>query len=101
MATMTSTSDSAQRVQTIRLIDEIGADLSGRTLGDTVRATVDPSVSEVVFDCEGLGSMSPSFADEVFGKLAQESQRPAIRIVNATPDILALIRFAVQERSAS
>jgi hypothetical protein len=87
-------------MQTIRL-SESGPDLSGRGLGETVRESVEPGVARVVFDCQDVESMSPSFADEVFGKLAALPERPHIQIVNATPDIIALVRFAVQERNGA
>ncbi|HTA33714.1 MAG TPA: STAS-like domain-containing protein [Solirubrobacteraceae bacterium] len=88
---------SNENIQTIHL-SELGPDLSGRTRGETIRGLVEPGVTEVVFDCTGVESMSPSFADEVFGKLAAQPQRPHIKIINASQDILALARFAVSER---
>lgn len=86
-------------MQTIHLADELGPDISGRSRGEAVRASVEAGVDEVVFDCAGVESMSPSFADEVFGKLAAQPDRPRIQIVNASPDVLALVRFAVAERN--
>ena len=87
-------------MQTIRLRNW-GEDLSGRTLGEEVRGVVSTQATEVVFDCSGIESMSPSFADELFGKLSVESSRPkTLRVAHAEPDIISVIRFAVQERSA-
>jgi len=94
--TTTLASKSPNR-QTIHLA-EAGPDLSGRTLGESIRLSIESGATEVIFDCAGVESMSPSFADEVFGKLAAQPQRPHIQIVNATPDIVALARFAVRER---
>jgi hypothetical protein len=94
---MTTALASNPNTQTIHL-SELGPDLSGRTLGESIRGSIEAGVTEVVFDCTGIESMSPSFADEVFGKIAAEPQRPHIQIVNATPDIVALARFAVTER---
>jgi STAS-like domain of unknown function (DUF4325) len=78
-----------------------GPDLSGRTLGESVRQDVIGLEPAVVFDCTGIESMSPSFADEVFGKLASspDSERPHISVVNAPVDVLSAIRFAVHERT--
>lgn len=90
----------APHTQTIRLAD-IGPDVSGRTRGQAVRESVEATATEVVFDCTGVESMSPSFADEVFGKLAELSIRPQIMVVNAATDILALIRFSVQQRTSA
>ena len=89
---------SSPNTQTIHL-SELGLDISGRTRGEAIRASIDSGVTEVVFDCTGIESMSPSFADEVFGKLAAEPQRPRIMLTNAGQDILALARFAVSERT--
>jgi hypothetical protein len=85
-------------MQTIRLV-ESGPDLSGRALGAAIRESIQPGVPSVVFDCTGVESMSPSFADEVFGKLSAQPGRPPMQIVNATPDIIALVRFAIGERN--
>lgn len=76
-----------------------GPDLSGRTLGASIREEVIDLSPEVLFDCEGIESMSPSFADEVFGKLASSPKRPHISVVNAEPAVLSAIRFAVSERT--
>jgi hypothetical protein len=78
---------------------DIGPDVSGRGHGQTIRESVEPDATEVIFDCAGVESMSPSFADEVFGKLAELPERPSMRVINAPSDIVALIRFAVQERT--
>jgi hypothetical protein len=78
-----------------------GPDLSGRTLGGAVRQEVVGLGPEVVFDCAGVESMSPSFADEVFGKLASlpDPERPHISVIHALPEVLSAIRFAVHERT--
>lgn len=95
-----STSNAASGVQTVRLA-ELGPDVTGRSLGARVREQLAPGVAEVIFDCEDVEAMSPSFADELFGKLAAEPVRPHVRVINATPDVLATIRFAVSERTAN
>jgi hypothetical protein len=97
MTTTALASESPSR-QTIRLAEQ-GPDISGRTRGEIVRDSIDSGVTEVVFDCSGVESMSPSFADEVFGKLAERPQRPRIEIINAKPEIVSLVRFAVQQRN--
>jgi hypothetical protein len=99
--TATALTSEAPNTQTIHLADQVGPDVSGRTRGEAIRLSVEPGATEVIFDCTGVESMSPSFADEVFGKLAEQPQRPAIRVVNAAPDILSLIRFSVQERTSA
>lgn len=87
-------------MQTIHLGDS-GPDLSGRALGESIRESIEPDAPSVIFDCAGVESMSPSFADEVFGKLSAQPARPPMQIVNATPDIIALVRFAIGERNGS
>jgi len=96
---MPSTSSSGEDYYVV--LADLGPDLSGRNLGEQVRHEVlGFDAKEVVFDCTRVDSMSPSFADEAFGKLATEDQRPRIRVVNATPDILSTVRFAVRNRSS-
>jgi STAS-like domain of unknown function (DUF4325) len=81
------------------MLDEWGPDVTGRTLGEQIRENLPVSVAEIIFDCSGVDTLSPSFADELFGKLAAAPSRPHIRVVNATSDVLATIRFAVAERT--
>ena len=95
----TPSTSSPSQEQTIRL-GEWGPDVTGRSLGIVVRGEVLPHAPEVVFDCSGVESISPSFADELFGKLAAQRERPHIKIINGSPDIIAAIRFAVRERSS-
>jgi hypothetical protein len=60
----------------MRLVDRFGAVLGGRSLGETIRAEVLEQLSHgenlVVLDLDGVEAVSPSFADEVFGKLQAE-----------------------------
>jgi hypothetical protein len=96
---MPSTSKSGDDYYVV--LADLGPDLSGRSLGEQVRREVlGFDAKEVVFDCIGVDLMTPSFADEAFGKLALEDRRPRIRVVNATPDIVSTVRFAVRNRSA-
>jgi hypothetical protein len=93
--TLTSRSPDTQTIH----LGEAGPDLSGRALGESIRTSIDPGAPSVVFDCAGVESMSPSFADEVFGKLSEQPGHPSVQIVNAATDIIAVVRFAVGERS--
>jgi STAS-like domain of unknown function (DUF4325) len=95
---MNPTSTSSGGKQVISLAD-LGPDVSGRELGESIRERVIPGTDEVVFDCAGIETMSPSFADELFGKLAVQEDRPAhLRVANASPDVTSVVRFAVRER---
>jgi STAS-like domain of unknown function (DUF4325) len=94
-----STFDATHGTQTIVLAD-YGPDASGRTRGAAVRNAISPEASAVIFDCGGLESMAPGFADEVFGKLvAQSAPRPAMRVINAGTDVRDTIRFVVAQRT--
>jgi STAS-like domain of unknown function (DUF4325) len=83
-------------------LSDYGPDLSGRSLGELIRgAALDLASDKVVFDCNGVDTISPSFADEAFGLLAIAPERPRIEVINASPDIIAAIRFAVGQRAAA
>jgi len=97
---MSTASTSSSSAQTIRLA-EWGPDVTGRTRGAEVRERIEAEATDVVFDCAGVESMSPSFADELFGKLATEDPRPHISVVNAGADIISAIRFAVRQRTTA
>lgn len=59
----------------MRLADEYGPVLSGRLLGEAIRRDVTQLVGsgeKVVLDLDGVEAVSPSFADEIFGKLPSE-----------------------------
>lgn len=95
-----STTDSAGEYRLA--LAEHGQDLSGRPLGKVIRAEVlGAGRDAVILDFDGVESLSPSLADEAFGLLALAKDRPRIRVINATPDIVATVRFAVGNRSAA
>lgn len=52
----------------------------------------------VVIDLEGVDAMSPSFADEVFAKLADEISANQVRFENISPGIRSLARFVTLGR---
>jgi hypothetical protein len=82
-------------------LTEWGPDVSGRTQGLEIREKVDPGALEVVFNLYGVETMSPSFADELFGKLSVQENRPAgLKVSNASPAVTQVIQFAVRERQA-
>jgi hypothetical protein len=81
---------------------EQGPDLSGRERGLAIRESVDTNAAEVVFNLYGVETMSPSFADELFGKLSVQPDRPdALKIANAVAGVGQVIQFAVRERQRS
>src|SRR4051812_11335427 len=81
-------------------LSEFGPNISGRERGQAIREQIRPGIEEVVFDCQGIETMSPSFADELFGKLAVQEGRPRhLKAANAEPEVMSVIRFAVRERT--
>ncbi len=73
--------------------------MSGRVRGEEIRLKVNPSAAEVVFNLYGVETMSPSFADELFGKLSVQADRPTgLKVSSATPAVMQVIQFAVRER---
>jgi hypothetical protein len=93
--TVALTSNGRQEIS----LTEQGPDLSGRERGLAIRESVDPAANEVVFNLYGVETVSPSFADELFGKLSVQTNRPAgLKIANASSDVGQVIQFAVRER---
>jgi hypothetical protein len=81
-------------------LTEWGPDVSGRERGLAIRSQVQPGADEVVFNLYGVETMSPSFADELFGKLAVQPNRPAhLKVSNASPEVSNVIRFALRNRT--
>lgn len=59
----------------MRLAEEHGEVLGGRVLGEQIRVEVVRQIKAggtVVLDLAGVQAISPSFADEIFGKLPAE-----------------------------
>lgn len=93
---MSPTSTSRQEIS----LTEWGPDVSGRERGLAVREKVELGAEEVIFNLYGVETMSPSFADELFGKLAVQPNRPThLKVSNASPEVSNVIRFAVRNRT--
>jgi anti-anti-sigma regulatory factor len=91
---------------TIRLADEFGGVLLGRDNAQRIRSRVENATREssepVVLDFEGILTVSPSFADELFAKLdpaLRNSGRVEVR--GTSPGLDAIARFVVAGRPAS
>ncbi|HET6690450.1 MAG TPA: STAS-like domain-containing protein [Miltoncostaeaceae bacterium] len=72
-----------------------GPELVGRAPGARLReeAVGLAATARVVIDLAGIEAMSPSFADEIFGKLPADLIRDRrIRFANASDEIRALAR---------
>lgn len=92
-------------MKTIRLIDEAGSDLSSRWRASGLRRQVLTVVAggEVcAVDFDGVRAVSDSFADELFGVLAEERGdewfREHVRLVNLTPELRQSILEALAVR---
>ena len=82
---------------TIKLVDEFGQLLSGRTAGSAFRERLEASASggeTFIVDFEGVVAVSPSFADEIFAKLDRSLvDSGAISFINMPNSVAALGRF--------
>ncbi len=84
---------------------ETGNILGSRVTGECVRSQVDiwlRAGEQVILDFEGVEMATPSFVDELVGKLFRtwgpQTLRGRLRIVNASPQTRALIRRMVDAR---
>jgi hypothetical protein len=91
---------------TIKLADEFGGVLLGRDNARRIRTRVENAAQAnnepVVLDFEGILTVSPSFADELFAKLnptLRGSGRVELR--GTSPALDAIARFVVAGRPAS
>lgn len=85
-----------------RLCGEV---LNTRFFGKNLREEIISALSnksEVVIDFEDVSSMSQSFADESFGKLAEniglEDFKTKLKIINVKSEIAKLIKYVVMQR---
>jgi hypothetical protein len=88
----------------MQLAKEHGEVLGGRVLGEEIRAKVARLVQAgevVTLDLDGVLAVSPSFADEVFGKLPAEVGDEHIEFVNVSAQIQAVADMARAGRSGN
>lgn len=75
----------------------------GALIRNEIEKALDASADPVVVDASGVRSMSHSFADECFGKLAEQRGLTALlgrmRIENVAPDVLPVVRYVISARS--
>lgn len=88
--------------QTMKLVDTQGSVLTGRAaaarIADDVTRLVQQG-TDIVLDFAGVQALSPSFADELFGKLLLTEAGRHIRVVNLSQHLDAVARMAQQRRS--
>jgi hypothetical protein len=89
--------------QMISLADRFGPVLAGRLQAMTVRQEIERKLHngvEVVVDLDGVVTMSPSFADEIFGKLATETNSGRLRFEHLNAHLEGVAQTAAAGRSA-
>ena len=87
----------------MKLADAHGHVLGGRVLGEKIRHDVVRSVHAgevVVLDLEGVQAVSPSFADEIFGKLPLEVGE-RVEFTNVSRQIQAVADMARAGRAGN
>lgn len=84
---------------------EWGEFLGTRQLGEQIRREIEALLDQgqnVVVNCNGVGMVSHSFADESIGKLAaklgMETFQHKIRFRNVAPDIAPILRYVIGSR---
>jgi anti-anti-sigma regulatory factor len=88
----------------IRLADEFGDVLVGRSTAERIRLRIQESAhgsEPVILDFEGIITVSPSFADELFAKLEpglRQSGQLEVRGMN--PALESIARFVVAGRES-
>lgn len=89
-------------MKTIFLSKSIGPNLSTRKTAAIVRQELAASSEPVIVDFSGVQLMSHSFADELFGKLAEQFGldvfRERFRLVNLTEQDRMMLRAVVTDR---
>lgn len=91
------------RSDKMRLAEKHGEVLGGRILGEEIREDVVRMVKAgeaVVIDLDGVQAVSPSFADEIFGKLPLEAGAQ-VEFVNVSPQIQAVADMARAGRAGN
>lgn len=93
----------ALHLMTIRLSDEFGAVLVGRGAAKRLRLRIEEAArvngEGVMLDFEGVLTVSPSFADELFAKLnptLREAGR--VQLQHMSPALESIARFVVAGR---
>jgi hypothetical protein len=88
--------------QMISLANRFGPVLAGRLQAMTVRQEIERELLsgvDVVVDLNGVVTMSPSFADEIFGKLAKETNSGRLRFEHLSAHIEGVAQTAAAGRS--
>lgn len=87
----------------IKLAERHGPVLTGRGLAEEVRTEAESLVQagdQVVIDLAGVQAVSPSFADELFGKLMANVEGGAVQFKNVDAHLKDVARMAQNGRPA-
>ncbi|MBR0037051.1 MAG: DUF4325 domain-containing protein [Bacteroidales bacterium] len=84
--------------QTIKLNTIYSADLYTRSRASELRACIDEGATDVVFDFEGIGFMSRSFADEVCN-IMDDNKNIKFEFINRNTDVETMMRRVAGGRS--
>ena len=84
--------------QTIKLNTIYSADLYTRSRASELRACINKDATEVVFDFEGIGFMSRSFADEVCN-IMDDNKNIKFVSTNRNADVEAMMNKVAEGRS--
>jgi hypothetical protein len=87
---------------TMNLAETYGPVLTGRASAAEIVETVRGHLSRgepVDLDFAGVHAVSPSFADELFGKLITRVDVERVRFRNLSPHLASVARMAKQHRS--
>ncbi|MGK4007896.1 STAS-like domain-containing protein [Sorangium sp. So ce1036] len=93
--------------ETVVKLADFGSMLGTRILGMRIRTEIERKIDAgegpVVLDAAGVSTMSHSFADECFGKLAErrglDAFIGAVRFRNVPPDLNSVLRYVIGSRS--
>lgn len=90
---------------TIRLADEFGAVLAGRGSAERIRSQLEHAARDttehIVLDFEGVITVSPSFADELFAKLDPAVRKSGhVEVRGMGPGLKSIARYVEAGRPA-
>jgi hypothetical protein len=98
-AAMQITSDA-----TIHVSQLLGAVLTGRPMAAKIMDLVDETMAKgdtPTLDFSGVRAVSPSFADELFGKLSVRDATRAVHFTNLSEHLQSVARMAERQRRLS
>jgi hypothetical protein len=84
-----------------RLADDFGSVLTGRSRAKELRERVEAQARQgsVVLDFEGISTVSPSFADELFAKMdPQLLDQHVVRFEHVATGIEAIAKYVISAR---